>query len=266
MEKNVTSKTIHRIPRGKSYGHVTFVGAGPGDPELLTLKACRVLQETDVIIHDHLVEPTILSLAKENARIIDAGKTGFGPSTDQHHINQMLITYARDGAQITRLKGGDATLFSRIDDEIEALEAEHIGWHIVPGITSASAAVAAIGQAFTKRQRNTSVRFITAHDVNGFAEHDWQSLARHHEIIAIYMGKKAYKFIQGRLLMYGGSSITPITIIENVSRKDQKIYSTTLASSSLDTIMMNLTGPALVLIGLEPRAQQIRKQPKRKVI
>ncbi|MEP1945062.1 MAG: siroheme synthase CysG, partial [Sulfitobacter sp.] len=127
-------------------GHVAFVGGGPGDPELLTLKARRALDEADVVIYDRLITPEILELARREATMIDVGKEGFGPSTPQEHINDLLVEHAQTGAQVVRLKSGDATVFGRLDEEIDAVDAHNIGWHIVPGITSASAAVASIGQ------------------------------------------------------------------------------------------------------------------------
>ena len=235
-------------------GHVAFVGGGPGDPELLTLKARRALDEADVVIYDRLITPEILELARREAVMIDVGKEGFGVSTPQEHINALLVEHAQTGAQVVRLKSGDATIFGRLDEEIDAVEAHHIGWHIVPGITSASAAVASIGQSFTKRGRNASVRFLTGHDTRGFADHDWTALAREGEVAAIYMGKKSARFIQGRLLMHGADRNTPVTLIENASRPDQRVIETTLGRLPADLQAANLSGPALTFLGLAPRA------------
>lgn len=235
-------------------GHVAFVGAGPGDPELLTLKARRALDEADVVIHDRLVGPGILDLARREALMIDAGKEGFGPSMTQERINALIVDHAKTGAQVVRLKGGDPTVFGRLDEETDACDAAGIGWHIVPGITAASASVAAIGQSLTSRGRNASVRFVTGHDMKGFADHDWKALARPGEVAAIYMGKRAARFIQGRLLMHGAGGATPVTVIENATRPDQRILSTTLADLARDLADAGLTGPALTLIGLAPRA------------
>ena len=242
------------LTRPAREGHVAFVGAGPGDPELLTLKARRALDEADVIIHDRLIAPEILELARREAMMIDAGKEGFGPSMTQADINALIVEHAQSGAQVVRLKGGDATLFGRLDEEIDAVNAHGIGWHIVPGITAASAAVASIGQSLTKRGRNASVRFLTGHDMKGFADHDWKTLAQEGQVAAIYMGKKAARFIQGRLLMHGANPSTPVTVIENASRPDQRVVETTLALMPTDLAAANLTGPALTFYGLAPRA------------
>ncbi len=235
-------------------GHIAFVGGGPGDPELLTLKARRALDEADVVIYDRLITPEILELARREAVMIDVGKEGFGPSTTQEHINALLVTHAQTGAQVVRLKSGDATIFGRLDEEIDAVDAHNIGWHIVPGITSASAAVAAIGQSMTKRGRNASVRFLTGHDTKGFADHDWRTLARAGEVAAIYMGKKSARFIQGRLLMHGCDRHTPVTLIENASRPEQRVIETTLDALPATLDAAQLGGPALTFLGLAPRA------------
>ncbi|MEJ6402412.1 siroheme synthase CysG [Yoonia sp. 2307UL14-13] len=237
-------------------GHVDLVGAGPGDPELLTLKARNALDKADVVIHDRLVTGEILELARREAIIIDAGKTGFGPSMKQEDIDALIVQHAQDGHHVVRLKAGDPTVFGRLDEEIEALEAADISYRIVPGITAASAAVANIGQSLTKRQRNSSVRLITGHDTKGYADHDWRALAQPGEVAAIYMGKKSARFIQGRLLMHGADPHTPLTIIENVSRPDQRIVATTLAEMEPTMTNAGLTGPAITFYGLAPRDAQ----------
>jgi len=244
-------------------GHVDLVGAGPGDPELLTLKARNALDKADVVIHDRLVTDEILELARREATMIDVGKEGFGPSTAQSDIDGLLVEHGSQDAQVVRLKSGDATVFGRLDEEIEAVAAAGIAYSIVPGITSASAAVATIGQSLTKRGRNSSVRFLTGHDMRGFADHDWKALARSGEVAAIYMGKRAARFIQGRLLMHGANPATPVTVVENASRPEQKILETTLAALEPALSNANLTGPALVFYGLAPRATatQLRDMP-----
>ena len=240
----------------KASGHVAFVGSGPGDPELLTLKARKALDTADVVIYDRLVGAPILELARREAILINAGKEGFGASTCQKDINTKIVEHAASGAQVLRLKGGDATVFGRLDEEIEACEAAGISWHIVPGITAASASVAAIGQSMTRRGRNTSVRYLTGHDMRGFADHDWADLAKKDTVAAIYMGKKSARFIQGRLLMHGAERSTPVTIVENASRPDQRILEATLDTLPHILETSNISGPALTLYGLAPRAAE----------
>ncbi|PWJ10913.1 siroheme synthase CysG [Jannaschia seohaensis] len=235
-------------------GHVDLVGAGPGDPELLTLKARKALHEADVVIHDRLVPPAILELARREATIIEAGKTGFGPSMAQADIDALIVEHGLNGAHVVRLKGGDPAVFGRLDEEIEALDRAGLSWAVIPGITAASASVAAIGQSLTKRGRNGAVRFLTGHDVKGFADQDWRALARPGEVAAIYMGKRAARWMQGRLMMHGAAPETPVTVVENASRPEQRIVAATLAT--LPDALNGVDGPALLLHGLAPRAAQ----------
>lgn len=232
-------------------GQVTFVGAGPGDPDHLTLRALRALQEAEVVIHDRLVGPGVLALANPLARLIDVGKQGFGPSTAQGDIDALIVDQARLGRRVVRLKGGDCGIFGRLDEEIEALDRADLGWSIVPGLTAAVAAAASIGQSLTRRGRNASVRIVTGHDIAGFAEQDWRGMARRGEVAAIYMGKTSARFVQGRLMMHGAAPDTPITIVENASRADERAVATSLAG--LPEALNGIAGPAVLLYGLAPR-------------
>ena len=245
-------------------GHVELVGAGPGDPELLTLRARRALDRADVVIHDRLVPPAILDLARREATILEAGKTGFGPSTSQEAINALMIEHAARGAHVVRLKGGDPAVFGRLDEEVEALEAAGVAWSVVPGLTAASAAAAAIGQSLTRRGRNASARILTAHDVRGFADHDWRALARPGEVAAIYMGLRAARWMQGRLLMHGADPATPATLVERASHPGQRVTSTTLGD--LAHAAAGAEGPAIILLGLAPRAAAAPALPEREAI
>lgn len=232
-------------------GQVTFVGAGPGDPDHLTMRAQRALAEADVVIHDRLVGPGVLALANPAARCLDVGKEGFGASTAQSSIDSLIVAEARLGRRVVRLKGGDCGIFGRLDEEIEALEAAGLGWFIVPGLTAAAVATAAIGQSLTRRGRNASVRIVTGHDVAGFAEQDWRGMARAGDVTAIYMGKRSARFLQGRLMMHGAAPDTPVTVVENVSRPDERILAATLAT--LPEALADVAGPAVLLYGLAPR-------------
>ncbi|WP_114965160.1 siroheme synthase CysG [Alkalilacustris brevis] len=242
------------LARKPAPGRVDLVGAGPGDPELLTLRARRLLDTADVVIHDRLVSPEILELARREARLIAVGKEGFGPSTSQQDINALMVREARAGAQVVRLKSGDPGVFGRLDDEAEALDAAGLDWGVVPGITAASAATASIRQSLTKRGRNGSVRLLTGHDMKGFAEQDWRGLAAPGAVAAIYMGKRAARFVQGRLLMHGAAPDTPVTVVENASRADQRVIAARL--SGLPQTLEGVTGPAVLLLGLAPRAAE----------
>ncbi len=230
---------------------VLFVGAGPGAAAHLTLGAFAALQAAEVVIHDRLVGEEILALLPATVRRIDMGKEGFGPSTPQAAINAVLVAEALTGARVIRLKGGDCGIFGRLDEEIEALEEAGISFAILPGLTSAAAAAAGIGQSLTRRGRNQSLRIVTGHDMAGFAEQDWRGLARPGEVAAIYMGKKSARFVQGRLLMHGAAAETAVTLVANASRADQAVVAATLAS--LPDAVALLDGPTVILYGLAPR-------------
>ncbi len=234
---------------------VTFVGAGPGAAAHLTLGAYRALQDAEVVIHERLVGDEVLALIPPQVRRIDVGKEGFRPSTAQSSINATLVAQAMTGARIVRLKGGDCGIFGRLDEEMDALEAAGLSFRIVPGLTSAAVAAASIGQSLTKRGRNGALRIVTGHDMEGFAEQDWRGMARAGEVAAIYMGKKSSRFIQGRLMMHGADPATPVAIVENVSRPEQRVIAATLAN--LPEAVAQVDGPAVLLYGLEPRRARL---------
>ena len=175
-----------------------------------------------------------------------------------------MVRHARAGARVVRLKGGDPATFGRLDEEIAALEAAGVAHFVVPGVTAASAAAAAIRRSLTRRGRNSATRQITAHGMRGFAEHDWRALARPGEVAAIYMGVRAARFVQGRLMMHGADRATPATIVESASRPQQRIAATTLADLADDVARMDPDGPALILYGVAPaqaRAERAAPQP-----
>lgn len=230
---------------------VTFVGAGPGSVVNLTLGALRALQGADVVVHDRLVGAEVLALIPPHVVRIDVGKEGFGPSTPQETIHAVLVAQALAGQRVVRLKGGDGGIFGRLDEEIAAIEAAGLSFAILPGLTAASAAAAAIGQSLTSRGRNRSLRIVTGHDMAGFAEQDWRGLAQKGEVAAIYMGKKSARFVQGRLMMHGADPATPVSVVENVSRPDQRIFAGHLAT--LSETVAQASGPAVILFGLAPR-------------
>lgn len=230
---------------------VTFAGAGPGSAQHLTLGVYRALQGADVVIYDRLVGSEVLALIAADARRIDVGKAGFGPSTAQAEINAVLVAQAQSGARVVRLKGGDCGIFGRLDEEIDALEAAGLAFAILPGLTTASVAAASIGQSLTRRGRNASLRIVTGHDMAGFADQDWRGMAQAGEVTAIYMGKKSARFVQGRLMMHGAAPDTPATLVENVSRPDQRVVAATLATLAESARLLH--GPTVILFGLAPR-------------
>ena len=237
---------------GHRTGHVTLAGAGPGCADHLTLAVARALATADVILHDRLVSAEVLALAGLQALRIETGKTGFGAHMPQEEIIALMLGFARTGRNVLRLKSGDPGVFGRLGEELDALDAAGIGFTILPGITAASAAAASLGQSLTERGRNRELRLITGHDIAGFAEADWAGLARPGAVAAIYMGKKAARFLQGRLMMHGALATTPVTLVENISRAEERVIATTLAD--LPAAAARLEGPAVILFGLAPRA------------
>lgn len=237
----------------KQEGRVALVGAGPGDPDLLTRRALKLIHEADVVIHDRLVSTEILELTRREAIMIEAGKTGFGQSWLQDDINAEMVRHAREGHMVVRLKGGDPVIFGRLDEEISALSSADVPFEVVPGVTAASAAAASLNVSLTSRGRNSSLRILTAHDMNGFAENDWRGLAEVGSGAAIYMGKKAARFVSGRLMMHGADGNTPVTAIENVSRVDQRVFSTNLRDLAAVLEAADPQGPVVILYGISPK-------------
>lgn len=247
------------LARKPAPGRVDFVSAGPGDPELLTLKARKLLDRADVVVHDRLVSGAILELVRREAQIIAVGKEGYGHSVSQDHINALLVEHAAQGAHVVRLKGGDASIFGRLDEETDALDSAGLDWQVIPGVTSASAAAASLGQSLTRRGRNGDLRLVTAHDMQGFAEADWRALAAPGAVTALYMGKRAARFVQGRLLMHGASPAMDVAIVENASCPNETRLHTRL--SDLPQATAALDGPAIILLGLPPR-RAAQNQPQ----
>ena len=232
---------------------IALVGAGPGDPELLTLKARKLIDEAEVILFDRLVSPQIMDLARREATLIEVGKRPGGRSWTQEDINQALIDHGRAGSRVVRLKSGDPMIFGRADEELDALQAAGLDYQVVPGVTSASAASASIGTSLTRRDRNSAFSFLTAQDVRGFAEHDWRALAETGATAAVYMGVRAARFLQGRLLLHGANANTPICVVENASRKDERIIDFELGSLSSQMQAHDVQGPAIIFVGLRSR-------------
>lgn len=252
MRENVLYSAQAKGPDMTMTFPILFVGAGPGAAEYLTLGALAALRAADVVVHDRLVGTEVLALIPEGTPRVDVGKEGFGPSTAQSEIHAVLVAEGLAGRKVVRLKGGDPGIFARLDEEIEAITAAGLTYRILPGLTTASVAAAAIGQGLTQRGRNTGLRIVTGHVMEGFAEQDWKALARPGEVAAIYMAKRAARFLQGRLMMHGARPETPVTIVENAGRADQCIRAATLATLAASAAAA--TGPAILLLGLAPRA------------
>ena len=223
---------------------VILVGAGPGDPELLTLKAARALRAADVVLVDELVNRGCLAHVRTGARVIEVGKRGGCKSTPQAFIEKLLILYARKGKNVVRLKGGDPFVFGRGGEEVEALRAQGIEVEVIPGITAGIAVPASLGIPVTHRELARGVTFVTGHTKDG-AEPDWQALARSGMTLVIYMGLRNLEKTLSSLKAAGMDPAIPACVIENGTMHNQKQRVATLGTLSGD----GFTGPALIVIG-----------------
>jgi uroporphyrin-III C-methyltransferase len=229
-------------------GAVWLVGAGPGDPELLTLKALKALQAADVVVHDGLVSNEILDLSAAGARRISVAKRKSRHSYSQGEINLMLIAFAREGLAVVRLKGGDPFIFGRGGEELEACRVAGIPCHVIPGVTAALAAGASAGAPLTHRGSAQAVTFVTGHAANGGEpDLDWASLSRSNHTVVIYMGLSTAGRIAERLMAAGRNGGTPALVVVNASRADEQRVLTTLAGLAAAT--SDLDGPALLMVG-----------------
>ena len=234
-------------------GRVSLVGAGPGDPELLTLKAQRKLNEADVIVYDRLVGPGILEYARRDAIRIPVGKQPGKPSPTQSDITAILIEEAGKGLNVVRLKGGDPYVFGRGGEEQAALEAAGIPVEVVPGITAALGCAASIGLPLTQRGRNMAITLITGASEDGIAEQDWAALARAGAATAVYMGVGAAPHIAARLIAAGIEPTTPVTIVENGTLQEERTIATSVAR--LGQAARAVNGPAIIYVGLTKARQ-----------
>ncbi|HLX80338.1 MAG TPA: uroporphyrinogen-III C-methyltransferase [Burkholderiales bacterium] len=223
---------------------VTLIGAGPGDPELLTLKAARALAAADVVLVDDLVNRGCLAHLRGDARIIEVGKRGGCKSTPQAFIEKLLVLYAREKKNVVRLKGGDPFVFGRGGEEVEALRAQGIEVEVIPGITAGTAVPASIGIPVTHRDLARGVTFVTGHTKDGM-EPDWQALARSRTTLVIYMGLSSLEKILFSLKAAGMDPATPACIIENGTLCNQRQRIATLGTLSA----AGFASPALIVIG-----------------
>lgn len=235
-------------PDAPPRGRVSLVGAGPGDPELLTLKALKRLQAAEVILHDRLVSEEVLALANPAARRLYVGKARSDHSLPQEGINQALLDWARSGKRVVRLKGGDPFIFGRGGEELEALVAEGIEVEVVPGITAASGCAAYAGIPLTHRDHAQSVRFVTGHLKNGSTDLDWPALARPGQTLVFYMGLHGLEEIRRQLIAHGLAPETPLALIEQGTTARQRVHRGTLAWMP-DSLGGLLRPPTLIIVG-----------------
>lgn len=228
-------------------GKVWLVGAGPGAPDLLTLRAARLLEQANIVFFDALVHPDTLALAK-NARLVDVGKRNGRVSTEQRFTNRALVEAARTHATVVRLKGGDPMLFGRAQEEIDALEAAGIAFEVVPGITAATAASASLGISLTRRGLSRHVAFVTPRTGADQEPTEWLEAAAAADTVALYMAASQAQEVAGQLIESGRAPSTPVVFLENVSLTNERRVPTTLGSLVSGTVPA-FEGPALMLVG-----------------
>lgn len=232
-------------------GFVSFVGSGPGDPELLTLKAVNRMKQADAILFDDLSSGPILAHAGAGADLVGVGKRAGRPSPKQDHVSRLLVEYAVGGARVVRLKSGDGGMFGRLEEEITALRNAGVRYEIIPGVPSACAAAAAAGIPLTRRLTARRVQFVTGHDITGNLPEDLNmaALADPQSTTVVFMGKRTFPKLAALLMKHGLPANTPALLAEAVSTPDQALHRTTIAALSGHLAQDTGTAPALILYG-----------------
>ena len=238
------------LANAPSIGLVQLVGAGPGDPGLLTLHAARALAEADVVLHDRLVSADVLALSHRDAELIEVGKrVGGDHHATQARIHDLLVKHASAGKRVVRLKGGDPLVFGRGGEELEVLRAHGIPFEVIPGITAAVACAAYAGIPLTHREHAQSLRLLTAHAQDGDAEHDWATLSQANQTLAFYMGVSGLARLRDNLIAHGRAASTPFALVENGSRPEQRVIAGTLDELPELARRHAVQAPALLVVG-----------------
>lgn len=248
-ERLLEEKLVEQAPAFSAVGEVSLVGGGPGDPELITMKAVRLLQRADVVVYDRLISDAVLDLARRDAQKIYAGKTSSSHSMPQDEINDLLVKLARSGNRVVRLKGGDPFIFGRGGEEIGELMKHEISFSVVPGITAASGCSSYCGIPLTHRDHAQSVVFATGHLKNDAVELNWKSLAQPNQTVVIYMGLLALEIISRELVAHGQSPKTPVAVVQNGTLPDQTIVVGVLDDIAGKVEAAGLSSPALIVVG-----------------
>lgn len=228
-------------------GEVALVGSGPGDVELLTLKAIRFLQQADVVLYDYLVSDEIMALVPSDTILVCVGKRAGHHSVPQEKTNQLLVDFAKQGHRVVRIKGGDPFIFGRGGEELEVLADAGISFQVIPGITAAAGATAYAGIPLTHRDYAQSAMFITGHLKAESDQMDWSTLARGNQTLVIYMGLMKSEYIENQLIEHGRNPQTPIAIIERGTQATQRIFKGQL--SELAELAKDAQSPSLIVIG-----------------
>ena len=245
FEEALSAAASDTTPQGQVY----LVGAGPGDPDLLTFRALRLMQKADVVIYDRLVSAPILELVRRDAEKIYVGKQKSNHSLPQDDINTLMVTEAKKGNRVVRLKGGDPFIFGRGGEEIQVLLQHGIDFQVVPGITAASGAASYAGIPLTHRDHAQSVTFTTGHLKDGTVDLDWQALASEHRTLVFYMGLTGLPIICQKLIAHGLNTSTPIALIQQATLPEQRVVTGTLADITDNPETEHMQPPTLIIVG-----------------
>jgi len=255
-KKKITKSNLSKLSnqlikslRNKNSGEVFLVGAGPGDPELLTLRALHLIQKADVCIYDNLVSKDILELVRRDAHMIYAGKLRNNHTIEQKEINRLLVAYAKKGLRVLRLKGGDPFIFGRGGEEISELMAKQIKFQVVPGITAATGVSAYAGIPLTHRDYSQSCMFITGHEKNGELNINWNNLISENQTIVIYMGLNSLPTIAQNLIDYGMRKNMPIAVVQEGTTDNQKVLVSTISRVNTKILKTDIQSPVIIIIG-----------------
>jgi uroporphyrin-III C-methyltransferase len=249
MDMHPVDRLAPPAPGSGSIGRVDLVGTGPGDPELLTLRALRLIQGADVVLYDTLVAPGILALLPAAAEKIYVGKRRSQHALRQEAINALMVDLARAGRRVLRLKGGDPFIFGRGGEEIQTLSQAGIPFQVVPGITAAIGAAAYTGIALTHRDHAQACTFVTGNLQDGSTDLDWPALARPRQTLVVYMGLMALPTLCGKLIEHGRAPDTPAAVVQNATRPDQRVVVATLRTLPEQVALAGLKAPTVILVG-----------------